>query len=216
MQPLEMKQLKEHIVKDLRGRILSGAYPEGYELVQEAIASELGVSRMPVREALQILEQEGLVERLRNRHMRVIGISEESLRAHGRVLAAMASEIGLMRTEASISAVSLRKAYEAMAFQLESEAAAPGPVMCRLALEFHRQLRFEGLGGFVIQNYDRLLSAFFTLSEVRGHCDHRKDIMLLKDALEALESGNGLAFSERIRKYYDNVIDALIKDDQHE
>lgn len=216
MQPLVINQLKQQIVKDLRSRILSGAYPEGYELVQEAIASKLGVSRMPVREALQILEQEGLVERLRNRHMRVIGISAESLRAHGRVLAAMATEIGLMMIETSRSTVPLRKAFEAMASQLASETSALDPLMCRLALEFHRQFRFEGLGGFVLQNYDRLLSAFFTLAEVRGGFDHRQGIKLLNDALEAFEAGNGSAFSEGIRKYYCNIVDTLIKDDSNE
>ena len=216
MQPLVMKQLKEHIVKDLRGRILSGAYPEGYELVQESIASELGVSRMPVREALQILEQEGLVERLRNRHMRVIGLSAESLRSHGRVLAAIASEIGLMMIETSRSSAPLRKAFEAMAFQIESQATKPNPIFYRLALEFHRQFRFDGLGGFVLQNYDRLLSAFFTLAEVRGGCDHRQGIKLLSDALEAFEAGNGTAFSAGIRKYYCNIVDTLIKDDLNE
>ena len=45
----------------LRERILHGAYPEGEPLRQDAIAEELGVSRIPVREALRQLEAEGLV-----------------------------------------------------------------------------------------------------------------------------------------------------------
>jgi DNA-binding GntR family transcriptional regulator len=45
----------------VRERILSGAYPEGEPLRQDAIAEELGVSRIPIREALRQLEAEGLV-----------------------------------------------------------------------------------------------------------------------------------------------------------
>src|SRR5437868_3185775 len=45
----------------LRERILRGHYPEGEPLRQDALASELGVSRIPVREALRQLEAEGLV-----------------------------------------------------------------------------------------------------------------------------------------------------------
>ncbi|MEJ7810016.1 MAG: GntR family transcriptional regulator [Gemmatimonadaceae bacterium] len=45
----------------LRERILRGAYHEGAPLRQDALAAELGVSRIPVREALRQLEAEGLV-----------------------------------------------------------------------------------------------------------------------------------------------------------
>jgi DNA-binding GntR family transcriptional regulator len=45
----------------LRERILRGDYAEGVPLRQDAIAQDLGVSRIPVREALRQLEAEGLV-----------------------------------------------------------------------------------------------------------------------------------------------------------
>jgi DNA-binding GntR family transcriptional regulator len=45
----------------LRERILRGEYAEGEQLRQDALAESLGVSRIPVREALRQLEAEGLV-----------------------------------------------------------------------------------------------------------------------------------------------------------
>lgn len=45
----------------LRHRIVSGELPEGFQLRQDALAEEFGVSRIPVREALLQLEGEGLV-----------------------------------------------------------------------------------------------------------------------------------------------------------
>ena len=49
------------VLEEVRDRILHGDYAEGTPLRQDAIAAEMGVSRIPVREALRQLEAEGLV-----------------------------------------------------------------------------------------------------------------------------------------------------------
>jgi DNA-binding GntR family transcriptional regulator len=49
------------VADELRRRIMAGVLPEGHQLRQEALAAELGVSRIPVREALRQLEAEGFV-----------------------------------------------------------------------------------------------------------------------------------------------------------
>jgi DNA-binding GntR family transcriptional regulator len=49
------------VVERLRGDILDGVRPPGSRLVERDIADRLGVSRVPVREALRVLVAEGLV-----------------------------------------------------------------------------------------------------------------------------------------------------------
>lgn len=49
------------VVEALRERILNGSIPPGERLVEGRLSTELGVSRMPVREALRSLAAEGLV-----------------------------------------------------------------------------------------------------------------------------------------------------------
>ncbi|WP_116811049.1 GntR family transcriptional regulator [Steroidobacter cummioxidans] len=51
------------VARIVRQRILSGQYKAGDFLRQEALAQELGVSRIPIREALALLEAEGFVVR---------------------------------------------------------------------------------------------------------------------------------------------------------
>src|SRR5690348_15343200 len=59
--PVARQTLAAATVEAIRDRILSGAYAEGEQLRQDALAADLGVSRIPVREALRQLEAEGLV-----------------------------------------------------------------------------------------------------------------------------------------------------------
>ena len=52
----------EVAANELRRRILSGEFEDGHQLRQDALANELGISRIPLREALVQLESEGLVK----------------------------------------------------------------------------------------------------------------------------------------------------------
>lgn len=63
----------------LRQAILLGELPAGMELSQVKLAAELGVSRTPLREALRMLQAEGLIESERNRRMRVAPLSVDDL-----------------------------------------------------------------------------------------------------------------------------------------
>lgn len=55
------KPMAEAVVRHIREAIFDGRLAHGAPLRQESIARDLGVSRIPVREALRQLEMEGLV-----------------------------------------------------------------------------------------------------------------------------------------------------------
>lgn len=59
--PVKRTSLVGHVANALRDLIISGEYVQGQPLRQDEIAQRLNVSRIPVREALQLLEAEGLV-----------------------------------------------------------------------------------------------------------------------------------------------------------
>lgn len=54
------------VADELRNAILRGMYPPGTRLRQEELANQYGASRVPVREALRILESDGLVTTVAN------------------------------------------------------------------------------------------------------------------------------------------------------
>ncbi|WP_343525951.1 GntR family transcriptional regulator [Sphingomonas sp.] len=64
---LVVRTLSEQIFTIIRERIISGDLPEEQPIRQDALANELGVSKIPLREALARLEQEGLLTSQANR-----------------------------------------------------------------------------------------------------------------------------------------------------
>lgn len=55
-------RIVDEVVHRLRESILNHVFPPGARLVQTELADRLGVSRTPLREAIRLLEQEGLVQ----------------------------------------------------------------------------------------------------------------------------------------------------------
>jgi DNA-binding GntR family transcriptional regulator len=64
---------------ELRRRILEGEYPAGMQLRQAVLAEELGISRIPFREALILLEAEGLVQMEAHKGAVVAGFSADEV-----------------------------------------------------------------------------------------------------------------------------------------
>lgn len=72
--------LSEYVFDTIREAILNGKYKENDLLKENALATELGVSRTPVREALKQLELEGLVLLIPNKGASVIGFSKKDVK----------------------------------------------------------------------------------------------------------------------------------------
>lgn len=67
--------IRDDVYMSLRDWIVSGALEPGEKLKDKELATQLGVSRTPIREALRKLEDEGLVETAANRWTRVAPIT---------------------------------------------------------------------------------------------------------------------------------------------
>lgn len=73
------RTMQEIVTDTLRDAILSGKYKPGQRLITNELARELGVSRMPVREALHRLEMVGLVTIVPHKGAVVSEVSEEEI-----------------------------------------------------------------------------------------------------------------------------------------
>ena len=76
----EYLPLREVVFEALRDAIVHGEFEPGERLLEVALAKRLGVSRTPVREAIRMLELEGLVVMVPRKGAEVARITEKDLR----------------------------------------------------------------------------------------------------------------------------------------
>lgn len=79
-EPVVRESTPSIIAGKLRTAIGLGQIPPGAQLGEAELAKELGVSRGPLREAMQRLTQEGLLISIRNRGLFVITMTDEEVR----------------------------------------------------------------------------------------------------------------------------------------
>jgi DNA-binding GntR family transcriptional regulator len=76
---VQKKTISTQVADAIRQRILSGHYAANLQLRQELIATEFGVSRIPVREALHQLHSEGFVTLVSHKGAIVTPVSLEEI-----------------------------------------------------------------------------------------------------------------------------------------
>lgn len=79
MDNLEFLPLRDVVFNTLRQEILTGKLKPGEHLREITLANKIGVSRTPVREAIRMLELEGLVKMMPRKGAQVADISQKEL-----------------------------------------------------------------------------------------------------------------------------------------
>jgi DNA-binding GntR family transcriptional regulator len=99
---LRESALYEQVAERLRTRILAHTLPPGSWIDEQSIATEYGISRTPLREALKVLASEGLVTMKLRRGAYVTEVSERDLTEVFHLLALLESDAGAtVATQAS-------------------------------------------------------------------------------------------------------------------
>lgn len=79
LQTYDFLPLRDEVFNTLRERILKGDLKPGERLMEIHLADQLGVSRTPIREAIRMLELEGLVKMVPRKGAQVAKISREDV-----------------------------------------------------------------------------------------------------------------------------------------
>lgn len=93
---VKLMPAREMVASAMRRAILSKDMHEGEDITLEGIASQLGVSITPVREAFQILASDGLIKLRPNKGAVVLGINKKFIQDHYETRAILEREAAAM------------------------------------------------------------------------------------------------------------------------
>ena len=130
--------LAEQAYRAIREGIATGLFRAGERVTERGLAAKLSVSATPVREALRRLEQEGLIERVSVRQLRVVDHSSGTLRELLLAGAALRALEARFATDKITDA-----ALDRMAAIVEAQATGQGmdiPERLRIAREFDMEI----------------------------------------------------------------------------
>jgi DNA-binding GntR family transcriptional regulator len=181
----------QRVTNLLRTEIIAGDIPLGGWLRMTAIAERFGVSVQPVREALQQLEGEGLVEMIPNHGARVREIDRNRLVYSHEIGEAL--ESFLARQFAEEASLSSLKKLEAL--QVEHDAAIEAMDWARIDAANHAFHRFINTHGGNLEAAD-LIARYYGLSESLMN-----------------KQGRDAAFASRVRTEHHALLDAFRRRD---
>jgi DNA-binding GntR family transcriptional regulator len=135
---METRTLKDQVVQLLSAAIFSGKLKPGERLNESKFARDLGVSRIPIREALQQLQERGLVVDIPRRGKFVVNLTEEEIQKINSLRIILEAEaLRLCRAKMGPEDGEL---LEALVEKMKHSEQLPEIEAAALDLEFHRTI----------------------------------------------------------------------------
>src|SRR5262245_61305319 len=194
--------LSKVVSEQIRGQILDGKLRPGERLVEDRLSAELGVSRVPVREALRVLSTEGLVRLEPNRGASVAEVTAELVAELVEVrtlLEALNARLAARRHDPGIVAAlqdTLRRGNAA------AESGSPDQ-LARLNREFHERLaeasRNSVLSDIMRSLRERTSLAFAINGRARARDDWKEHAAILAAVIEGDEEFAALLAARHVK-----------------
>jgi DNA-binding GntR family transcriptional regulator len=157
--------LVKHTVADrLRVEIASGALRPGVRIVEGTWARKFGVAQGSIREAINLLAQDGFVTKAAGRSARVVNLSEENVRQMYEVRAALEGMAARLVVERSVGVGPLEEGLETMRDALKN---GRPEEMIDGDLKFHLELcRLSG-NSYLYEHARKVLLPLFAFVRIR-------------------------------------------------
>lgn len=189
------KRVCDYIAEAIQNEILSGRMSSGAPLRQEELADSLGYSRIPIREALQILESQGLAKRLATRHVVVADFSDEVITEIYELLADVEIKLlkGMMQSNCVLGASAINENMSA-------------------ELQFHETIISNSHNAYFTHILENGLWCYirFAVEETAAGRKNARRLELLSKIAEAYSDKDIKIVRELLGEYFGSLCEAVI------
>ncbi len=201
------KRVCDYIAEAIQNEILSGHMQSGDPLRQEELADSLGYSRIPIREALQILESQGLVKRLATRHVVVADFSDDVIEEIYELLSDV--EIKLIRAMMKSGVPLWGNSIEDMTVRTFNMAGNMSP-----EVQFHETLIVNSHNEYFIHILENGLWCYirFAVEETAAGRENTHRLELLSEIAAAYNAMDIEKVKKLLRDYFKCLCEAVIKE----
>lgn len=163
--PISWSTVKDSVQEVLSDAILSSKLKPGERLNESQLARDLKVSRAPIREALQHLQQQGLVINTPRRGMSVVLLEDEDIQKINSVRLIIEAE-ALRLCRARMTREVEARLVQALERLERAESSSPS-VRARLDLEFHQAIWSSSGNEYLERVLSSLVAPLFAHSVLR-------------------------------------------------
>ena len=193
----------DHAATVLRHRILNGSLSQGALLAESAVARELGVSRVPVREALFALERDGLVEFSETGRAYVKDLSPHDFEE------LYVLRLTLEPVAAKLAAPALRKDASALEKNIEATRRESSLIkVTHLDLDFHEIIleasgnaRLLKLWRSLRQELELWLGRLHRSKQIQTHGTHEETVSTHRALLECFRTQSPAVCERKMREH---------------
>lgn len=189
------KRVCDYIAEAIQNEILLGRMSSGAPLRQEELADSLGYSRIPIREALQILESQGLAKRLATRHVVVADFSDEVITEIYELLADVEIKLlkGMMQSNCVLGASAINENMSA-------------------ELQFHETIISNSHNAYFTHILENGLWCYirFAVEETAAGRKNARRLELLSKIAEAYSDKDIKIVRKLLGEYFESLCEAVI------
>ncbi|MDF1747848.1 MAG: GntR family transcriptional regulator [Alphaproteobacteria bacterium] len=206
------RALHDELADRIRQMIIEGDLQADQKVPEKDLCARFGVSRTPLREALKVLANDGLLVLTPNRGSTVAGVTEQDIQDVFPVMSALESLSGELAVQ-NMSDVAIAKLQQTHAAMVKAYRAKDLPLYFRLNQEIHRGILQGSGNAALIAVYDSLN---IRITRMRYVADMTKDRWAQAVAehvvmMDALTNRDGNLLSEVLRHHLENKRETVLR-----